>query len=266
VSAENVKEQPGFVPIRALWSHSILSLVAAPHRRGRRIPGSLSAGERPRLPRTFVSAVDRLRSLEDGLERAGHLRLAARPEGPEGDAALVAGVRTHAAGARRDVVRQYGGLVRAILIRLLGVGEPERADLIQEVFLRVFSSIDGLEQPEAFKAWISRMTVFVAREHIRRKRRWRWFTLFGDPPDAPSPTAGEGVREAVRCVYAALDAMPVDERLIFTLHILHGLDLREAAPMCGLSYATARRRLASGQQRFLKLAGRYEALLPWMGQ
>jgi RNA polymerase sigma-70 factor (ECF subfamily) len=65
-------------------------------------------------------------------------------------------------------------------------------------------------------------------------------------------------------VYAALNAMPVDERLVFTLHNLHGLELRDAAPMCGLSYATARRRLNSAQQRFLKLAGRYEALRPWM--
>jgi RNA polymerase sigma-70 factor (ECF subfamily) len=204
-------------------------------------------------------------SLEEGLNRAVNLKLTAEPDDDRTDAGLVAGLSARTPGARREVVRRYGGHVRAILVRLLGGGDPERADLLQEVFLRVFEGIDQLDQPEKFKAWLSRITVFVAREHIRRVRRRRWMTFFGDPPDTASPsTAGEGVREAIRCVYAALEAMPIDERLVLALFTFHGMELREIAPMCGMSYATARRRLASGRRRFSKLAGRYEALEPWL--
>ncbi|HEY0712617.1 MAG TPA: sigma-70 family RNA polymerase sigma factor, partial [Polyangia bacterium] len=160
-----------------------------------------SVGDRPARCK-FVSAVDALRSLDPDLERAAQLKVAHRDDGPGGDAALVARLRAHVAGARRDVVRLYGGSVRAILIRVLGANDPERADLMQEVFLRVFAGLDTLDDPQAFRAWVSRIAVLVAREHIRRRQRQRWFMRFGEPPDVPAAIAGEGVREAVRSVYA----------------------------------------------------------------
>jgi RNA polymerase sigma-70 factor (ECF subfamily) len=223
----------------------------------------MSLGERPT---NNVSAGPWLGLLDSTLDRATNLKVARASDGPTTDVDLVVALRTRAAGARRDVVHRYGGHVRAILVRLLGADDTERADLLQDVFVRVFEGIDHLESAESFKAWLSRITVFVAREHIRRKRRWRWMMPFGDPPDTPSATAGESTREAVRCVYAALDRLPVDERLVFALHLVQGLELGEIAPMCGMSYATARRRLARARRRFTKQAARFEALHPWIGQ
>jgi RNA polymerase sigma-70 factor, ECF subfamily len=216
-----------------------------------------------------VSAVSGLETLDEGVEHARHLKLAVSDSGTA-SAGLVADLRARLPAARREVVHRYGGLVRTILIRLLGSGDSDRADrqdLLQDVFLRVFEGIDQLERPEALKAWVSRIAVFVAREHIRRLRRRRWLLFFGDPPDAPAPaTAGEGLREAVRCVYALLARLPVDERLVLALHTFEGMELQEIAPMCGLSYATARRRLKSARSRFTKLARPCEALTPWMDQ
>ncbi|HXI54589.1 MAG TPA: sigma-70 family RNA polymerase sigma factor, partial [Polyangia bacterium] len=166
--------------------------------------------------------------------------MTATPDDGAHSAALVADLRARSPEARRALVRQYGGFVRTILIRLLGAGDPERADLLQDVFLRVFEGIDSLQRPEALQAWLARIAVFVAREHIRRQRRRRWLVFFAEPPDTPAPGApNEGTREAVRCVYALLDRLPVDERLVLALHAFEGMELREIAPMCGLSYATA---------------------------
>src|SRR5436190_2136067 len=106
--------------------------------------------------------------LKRSLDRSANLQLAPDRDHDDGAMALVAGLRAGSPGARRDVVRAYGGHVRAILVRLLGAHEQERSDLLQDVFLRVFEGIDRLETPEALKAWLSRITVFVAREHIRR--------------------------------------------------------------------------------------------------
>jgi RNA polymerase sigma-70 factor (ECF subfamily) len=163
------------------------------------------------------------------------------------------------------LVRRYGGLVSTILVRLLGASDSSQADLLQDVFLRAFEGIDQLEHPDALKSWISGIAVFVAREHIRRARHRRWLSFSADPPDSPAlNSANEGVREAVRCVYALLERMPVDERLVLALHTFEGMELQEIAPLCGLSYATARRRLKSARRRFAKLARRCESLIPWM--
>lgn len=213
---------------------------------------------------SLLSAVPGLESLDEAVEHARHLRLTAADD-TTADADLVAGLRARLPSARREVVRRFGGLVRTILIRVLGAGDTERVDLLHDVFVRVFEGIATLERPDALKAWIGRIAVFVAREHMRRNRRRRWLSFFDDPPDAPSPAvAGEGVREAVRCVYALLARMPVDERLVLALHAFEGMELQEIAPLCGLSYATTRRRLKSARRRFAKLARPCEALHAWM--
>ena len=50
--------------------------------------------------------------------------------------------------------------------------------VVQDVFARVFSRIDDVREPAALKPFITSVTVFVAREAIRKKRRHRWLAFF----------------------------------------------------------------------------------------
>ncbi len=178
---------------------------------------------------------------------------------------LVAGLRDKAPWATAALVDRYGEHVRRVLIRVLGTDDGEHRDLLQEVFARTLAGIHRLSSAGALKAWLTQIAVFTARDAIRKRRRRRWLSFVAQVPE-PEPTwAGPELQEAARCVYRIFERMPVDERVPFALRMLHGLDLAETAAACSKSVGTVRRRLASAERRFHKLARQYDELAPWLG-
>lgn len=183
---------------------------------------------------------------------------------PEADVRLVRGLREREPWAAAALVERYLDLVRRVLVRIMGVGDPEHDDLVQEVFTRALQGAHRLTRAGALRAWLTNVAVFTGRETIRRRtrRRWLWFT--SDVPDVPTNTADGDVADAARAVYAILARLPVDERIPFALRAFEGMDLQELAAACGVSIPTVRRRLARAEERFHALASQCESLSPWV--
>jgi RNA polymerase sigma-70 factor, ECF subfamily len=177
---------------------------------------------------------------------------------------LVRGLREHEPWAAAVVVDRYLNHVRRVLTRVMGAGDPELDDLVQEVFTRALHGAHRLSFEGALSSWLSSIAVFTGREAIRRRTRWRWLRFTADPPERPAPQASAEVTDAARAVYALLDRLPVDERIVFSLRAVDGMDLHELAAACGVSVPTVRRRLARAEQRFYALAANCESLSPWV--
>ena len=83
----------------------------------------------------------------------------------------------------------------------------------------------------------------------------------------PEPSV-EGVDpdvvEAHRRTYALLERMPADERVIFALRYIDGMELERIAEVREVSLATLKRRLARAEQRFAHAAQRDSVLRPWL--
>jgi len=190
-----------------------------------------------------------------------------RPSGEAGredDVRLVRGLREHEPWAAAVLANRYLDHVRRVLVRVLGAGEPDLDDLVQEVFTRALAGAHKLSFAGALTSWLTSIAVFTGREAIRRRSRWRWLRFTATPPDRPAPQPSADVKDAARAVYALLDRLPVDERIPFALRAIDGMDLREVAAACGVSVPTVRRRLARAERRFYVLAAGCESLLPWM--
>lgn len=195
------------------------------------------------------------------------LPASARPSGEAGredDVRLVRGLREHEPWAAAVLAQRYLDHVRRVLVRVMGAGEPDLDDLVQEVFTRALGGAHRLSFAGALTSWLTSIAVFTGRETIRRRSRWRWLWFTSTPPDRPAPEPPAEVGEAARAVYALLDRLPVDERIPFALRTIDGMDLREVATACGVSVPTVRRRLARAERRFFALAASCESLLPWM--
>lgn len=184
------------------------------------------------------------------------------------DQRLVAGLRARDRWAAEELVARYRPLVSRVLTRVLGEVDGEHADLVQEVFTRAWFGARRLKEARSLPAWLTQIAVFTARGTIRARKRRRWLAFLDRVPEPqPDPSAGWAtpeLKEAARCVYRILDAMPVEERLVFSLRTLGGLDLEAAAAACGMSLATTRRRFAKAEARFLKLARQADILAPWL--
>ena len=181
------------------------------------------------------------------------------------DGALVAGVRAQNRLALAALYDRYVGDVRRILLHTLG---PRRdlADLVQDVFINVLGSIESLREPSALKGWLFQVTVRTARKNLRHhSRRW-WLKLWpggNELEEEPAWTPNENVSDAVRATFEILDAMDANERMIFALRYIAGLDLSELAQACEISLSTVKRRLARAEQRFHAAAEGSEALRTW---
>src|SRR5262252_9071812 len=73
-------------------------------------------------------------------------------------------------GAFNQVVQAYRKRILGTIARL--IGRPEDVeDVGQEVFVRLYYSLDQLRTPEVFEPWLYRLTVNAAYDYLRRQRR-----------------------------------------------------------------------------------------------
>lgn len=143
---------------------------------------------------------------------------------------------------------RYAGTVRAVLRRSLGPGSDVE-DSVQEVFIQFFRSLKSLREPAALSGFLVGISIRIARGELRRRRIRRWFSLtpdgeIPDPPDASTDTGREQARRAIVRLYAILDSLDDESRLLFVLRHIERLDLADVSTATKLSLATVKRKLA----------------------
>lgn len=178
------------------------------------------------------------------------------------DAQLLVALQANHTGASFSFHERYASHVRAVLVRTMGF-DQELPDLINEVFYQALRSIGTVADGSRLKAWITKIAVHVARGCLRKRKRERWLRFYAQPAEIPvhgHPGRPDDSLETMREVYRVLDAMPVDQRLAFSLRYIEGMQLAELADVFDVSLATLKRRLARCERRFKVLARRYPML------
>jgi RNA polymerase sigma-70 factor (ECF subfamily) len=147
-----------------------------------------------------------------------------------------------------EVFRQYAHYVATIAYRILGTRD-ELDDVVQDVFLNAHRTLDSLRNPEAINSWLATVTVRVCQLRLRRRRLRRWLLLASPPTlsDAPDPGASPETRAALNGIFRALETVPVNARVAWSLRFLQGERLERVAELVGCSLAAVKRRLAKAQ-------------------
>lgn len=162
-------------------------------------------------------------------------------------------VRRGDVGAERTLVENYRAHVTRLLARTLGpVHEVE--DLAQEVFFRVFRKLHTVSPPEALPGFVTGVTINVAREALRKRRRARWLKFLGSETLDEVPVADEPSGQ-VLAFYRAVASLSPDHQLFLTLRYVEGMGLSEVAAATGVSLATTKRRLRDAEVAFEKTMG-----------
>jgi len=176
-------------------------------------------------------------------------------ESVPGDAELVASLQLGRPEARAAFFDAYGEFVERLLIRVLG-RDSEIEDLLHDVFVQALANIGQLRDPSRLKAWLARMTVFVARGALRRRRRGRWLVFMpaAELPEQKSSTTPPETRDLLDRVFAVLHGLHPNDRIAFSLRYIEGLTLPEAAEASGVSLATFKRWLQRSDKAFLARA------------
>lgn len=172
------------------------------------------------------------------------------------------------AGAFNRIVSAYRKRILGTIARL--IGRPEDVeDVGQEVFIRLFYSLDQLRAPEVFEPWLYRLTVNAAYDYLRRSRR-RYESRMADLSEehvqmADAEESGRGQREELRktgireFVQELLGTVSEEDRILLTLKEVEGLSLKELEQIYQVNENALKVRLFRARQRVLKA---FEAAKP----
>ena len=183
------------------------------------------------------------------------------------DQAFLRALRNRDRAATAALFDAHQASVQKVLARVLGV-DAELGDLLQEVFVRALRGVHTVRDGRVIQQWLRQIAVCTAMDCLRRRRRRRWLK-FVAPEQIEEPatvTVNFEAREALRRVYRILDDFPDEERLVFTLRFFCGMELTEVAATSKCSLATAKRRLARVERRFVEMARNHPTLSQWFEQ
>lgn len=169
----------------------------------------------------------------------------ALPFHTETDAALIGRASTDEQ-AFAELYGRHARYVAGVVYRILG-NDADVDDLVQETFLDARASLKSLEDARALRAWLVTITVRRVHRHLKKRRRRALF-FFGIA-ELSARSSDPRDREAVDDLYDALDTLPPDLRVPWSLARIEQLTLPEVAEACEVSLATVKRRIADADER-----------------
>jgi RNA polymerase sigma-70 factor (ECF subfamily) len=119
----------------------------------------------------------------------------------------------------------------------------------QDVFISVYHSISAFQRKSSLSTWIYRITVNKSLEHIRKRKRKSqlgFINMFLGRKEESPGMSGElfdhpGVQlenlERTKILYGAINGLPENQRVAFTLYEFEGLSYKDISGVMEVSVA-----------------------------
>ncbi|HEY9851268.1 MAG TPA: sigma-70 family RNA polymerase sigma factor [Leptolyngbyaceae cyanobacterium] len=160
-----------------------------------------------------------------------------------------------------ELLRRYQSHVEKILFHLAPDWQ-DRADLAQEVWIRVYRNIKRLNEPVKFRGWLSRIATNLFYDELRKRKRVTQPISLDAPrmvedgemdweiaADSPGPVDDLSTREFYEQLHVAIADLPEVFRTTIVLREIEGMAYEEIADITGVSLGTVKSRIARARQR-----------------
>lgn len=159
--------------------------------------------------------------------------------------------------ACRSLVERHQRAVLRVCLNV--VKDYQKAEEIaQDVFLKAFSRLRDLKEPEKFRAWIVKMAYYRAIDYWRLKKPpnlpWDSGPHPGDPD--PGPEAKVVGQERSSQLVEAIRDLGEPDSSIFILFYLEEMKISEIAEILGLTTSNIKIRLLRGRKELKKKLNR----------
>ncbi len=153
------------------------------------------------------------------------------------------------------LVERHQARLRNVLRTVVHTNEVD--DVMQEAFLQAYLSLDRLERPSRFRAWVTGIALNLARMGYRKEQRWLlWQTgmqaypelVEGSTPQRTPEQLAEREETMARLNEAIAD-LPPGERQALLLVYRDGLNQRQTADELGISLSAVKVRVHRGRRR-----------------
>ena len=166
--------------------------------------------------------------------------------------------------AFNEIVLAYRKRILGTITRLIARTEDVE-DVAQEVFLRLYFSLDQLQKAEVFEPWLHRLTTHAAYDYLRKQRRRQEFRMsdlseqqvvMADAQAGGKVEQEEQHQKKIReSVDALLGAVSEADRILLIYKEVEGLSLKDLEKIYKVNENALKVRLFRARQRVLKAFG-----------
>lgn len=159
--------------------------------------------------------------------------------------------------AYRECIERYSARIYAIAYQMVGNAEDSK-DITQEVFIRLYRSLDKFKPTSRFTTWLYRLTVNMSIDFQRKNARFRHVSI-NDVKDVlavkdskPLPDVQAERNELRGAINKLTRGLTVNQRSVFVLRDLQGFSTEEIAQILKNKPSTVRVHLAKARAQIKK--------------
>ena len=144
------------------------------------------------------------------------------------------------------IVRRYERMVLTIVSKIVS-RRADAEDIAQEVFIKVYQSIDKFREEAGFATWLYRITYNTTISELRKRKHQ--FTAIEDNftniPDDEISDMMDGISTEEKLSYLdlVLKKLPPDDALLITMFYMNDQSIQEISTITGNSVANVKVKL-----------------------
>lgn len=170
-------------------------------------------------------------------------------DGQYPDSEIINKIRSGESALFEIVIRRYNPYLYRIG-RAYHFNHADTEDLMQETFVKAFFNLSGFQDRSSFKTWITRIMLNNCY-HKKHRLRYAKETVATDPTENEAPIFHQALntekmminKELGNVLENALNHIPEDYRIVFTLRELNGLSVSDTQEALDLSESNVKVRL-----------------------
>lgn len=152
--------------------------------------------------------------------------------------------------AFKELVENYRDMVVNTCFGLLHNRE-DAEDVAQDVFIEVFRSVENFRADSKISTWLYRIAVNRSLNFIRDNKKRKWFQSFDDVMESKKEILNELIYQSADdpgselensqralLLHEAIDSLPENQRVAFTLNKYEDLAYKEISEVMNLSVSS----------------------------
>ena len=169
-------------------------------------------------------------------------------------------IRMAAAGDQDAITELYELTYSSVYktVKSMIADEDTVLDIVQDSFIKGFQSLDQLDTPENFRAWMKRIATNKAKDYLKKKKPILFTDManedgeeidFRDDCLDHCPEEVLDRKETSRLMQEILSTLNEDQRLVIGMFYYEEMSVREIAETLGCSENTVKSRLNYGRKK-----------------
>ncbi len=171
---------------------------------------------------------------------------------------LIAGCLRQDRTCQEALYKRFYGKMLGVTMRYAR-DRDEARDMLQEGFIKVFTSISNFSGKGSFEGWVRRIVVNTSIDHLRKNKHEYMIVSSvhsrdGDLPDAVDEAdENELLQLSEEQLIACIQQLSPAYRAVFNLYVMENLPHKEISERLGISEGTSKSNLAKARYQLKKI-------------